>query len=68
MPTYSGDPYWLTARFTSKCRCGAEIPKGARAFYYPRTKTCLCEKCGEPAAREFDAAAADEAQYSGQSC
>ena len=38
----------MTARFHSKCPCANEIPRGARMFYAPRTKTALCEKpCGQ---------------------
>jgi len=59
---YSRDPYWLQARFASKCRkCGAQIKRGERIFYYPIEKTAYCEKCGQAASAEFDAAAMDEA-------
>ena len=63
MSRYSYDPYWLTARFPSKCsKCGCDIKKGARIFYYPRGKSALCEKdeCGGQASRDFNAAKADE--------
>ena len=74
MPRYSrgggsADPRWITARFASQCsRCGGVIRAGARVFYYPATKTVLCnvnEDCGAKASREFDAMAADERQYQG---
>jgi len=57
----------MTARFHSKCPCANEIPRGARMFYAPRTKTALCEKpCGQKASAEFAAAAQDEAFNNGQ--
>ncbi len=59
------DPYWLTARFDSKCKCDQAIRKGDRGFYYPNTKTLLCAKCSDKAAAEFSAAVADEAFMGG---
>jgi hypothetical protein len=56
----SGDPYWLNARFTSKCSCGASIRKGDRIFYYPKSKKALCTSCGERESAKFDAARFDE--------
>ena len=63
---YSGDPYWTTARFTSKCRnCGRVITKGERIFYYPKGKEVFCdlEGCGHQESRSFEAAAQDEWNY-----
>lgn len=59
------DPYWLTARFNSKCsnpKCGREIKKGERAFYFPNGKSIRCDRdeCGGQASRDFEAAKADE--------
>jgi hypothetical protein len=59
------DPYWLTVKFEGKCKCQEQIPKGRRCFYYPLTRTLLCEKCSEKAAAEFEAARADEAFMNG---
>lgn len=61
---YSGrslDPRWITAKFSSDCRCGHLIRKGESVFYYPTSKTALCQSCGDEAARFFTAAAEDEA-------
>ncbi len=67
MNRYAGDPRWLTARFVSKCTCGKSIRKGERIFYFPTTRTALCQQpCGEKAAAEFYAGAADEAFATGQ--
>lgn len=59
-----GDPRWITASYTSKCsRAGCPtvvIPKGARAFYYPLTRSMLCETCGKTAERDFNAQLFDE--------
>lgn len=58
---YSNDPYWLNARYPSKCRkCGHPIKKGDRIFYYPATRYTLCAACGYDAAQEFSALAFDE--------
>ena len=70
MSRYSGDPRWLTAKFDSKCSrkdCGATIKKGQRAFYYPSSRSCLCQKdeCGGQASRDFESARQDEAFMSG---
>lgn len=70
--TYSGDPYWLTARFASPCSqkgCTHQIQKGELAFYYPNGKKILCQgdDCGGQAARDFEAAKADESFYGGGS-
>jgi len=53
---YGGDPYWTTARFNSVCNCGCVIHKGQPIFYYPRSRTALCETCG----RRGDADLQDE--------
>lgn len=62
--TFPLDPRWITARFPSKCqKCKAAVPKGAAAFYYPRTRTLYGKACGcgDMAACEFEAMASDEA-------
>ena len=66
MRTYNNDPYWTKARFKSKChKCGKVINKGQDIFYYPNSKTVLCDAddCGQAASREFAAMAADEDFY-----
>lgn len=68
MNRYSGDPYWLTARFGGNCsRCQRPVKKGDRIFYYPKGKTVLCDgaDCGQEASAEFTAAAQDEALCNG---
>ena len=62
---YSRDPYYLTAKFASVCKCGAAVKKGERIFYYPSTRSALCPKCSEAAAADFNAAAQDEAMHNG---
>ena len=69
MPQYRDDPRWIEARYPGRChQCGREITKGARAFYYPKGRTLFCEAdaCGGAASRDFEAAAMDEALYSGR--
>jgi hypothetical protein len=60
-----GDPYWLTAKFSSACSnplCQRTIKKGEQVFYYPKTCRVLCnmEPCGKTASRDFEAAVFDE--------
>jgi len=64
--TYKGDPYWTTAKFTSKCcRCGESIHKGDNIFYYPKGKKVYCDRpdCGEREYAAFESAAQDEYFY-----
>jgi hypothetical protein len=63
MASYSNDPRWITARFSSKCsQCKTAINKGSSVYYYPATKTVLCDgdDCGGQAARDFEDARFDE--------
>ena len=52
MARYNRDPRWIRARYNGKCsECGAVIPKGAEAYYYPATRSILCENpCGQAGA------------------
>lgn len=62
MPRYRGDPRWITTRYPATCaKCEEKIPKGQRAFYFPRERRMFCGKCGEDDAAAFSAAAWDEA-------
>jgi DNA repair protein RadC len=63
---YSGDPYWLRAKFSGSCsRCKKEIKRGDRIFYYPKTKDVFCDgaPCGTAESSSFEAAAQDEFYY-----
>lgn len=62
---YSGDPYWLTAKFGNCSECHKPI-KGLRAFYYPNTKDIFCEECGEKHSADFQAHKQDEEFYNQQ--
>ncbi len=58
-------PRWISVQWPGTCqRCGQQIAKGARAFYYPSGKrgTIYCDrdKCGQACERDFDSAMADE--------
>jgi hypothetical protein len=59
------DPYWTTAKFDSTQPDGTKVKKGDRIFYYPATRTVLTGNKAEQAARDFQAAAQDEAMYNG---
>ena len=66
MPSYKGDPRWITTRYKGICsKCRKTLQKGARAFHYPNGRDTLCETCGEPAAERFAAEAADEDTLNG---
>lgn len=62
------DPHWITARWDGQCaKCGGKVVKNQRAFYYPATRSLYCQTCGQQGARDFEAAAFDEAVYAGRS-
>ena len=57
----SGDPRWLSVRYAGECAgCGASLPKGSRAFYWPKDKRLECAQCGESSERRFVAEVQDE--------
>jgi len=64
MPRYQRDPRWITLRRPGQCTaCKAPLPRGARAYYFPATRTlkgATC--CGAADANEasFNVAAFDE--------
>jgi hypothetical protein len=61
---YRGDPYWMTARFSSTCACGEhQVKKGERIFYYPNGRSAYGGKCAEAASRDFQSARFDEQGY-----
>lgn len=59
---YRDDPRWITARFPGVDRHGRAFIKGARVFFYPRSKTILTGEEADQASRDFEAARADELQ------
>ena len=64
----NNNPYWLAARFASKCsQCGATIPKGSQIFYYPINRHVLCSApaCGGAAAADYNSHAFDESVMGG---
>jgi len=63
MRRHPADPRWLTTKYRGTCAsCAGPIPKGASAFYYPRTRQLFCHKqsCGQAEARDFVSHAMDE--------
>lgn len=70
MKTYSGDPYWTTAKFAgpSANKDGTPIKRGDRIFYYPRGRQPFVGAEAEAASNDFQSCAQDEAFYSGESC
>ena len=66
MRRYAGDPRWITTRYRGTCaHCAGPIPKGAAAYYYPRTRDLFCNKasCGQAEAVDFVSHAMDEEAY-----
>lgn len=67
---YKGDPYWIELRYPGTCAgCGAKLPKGARAFYYPRGKKLFgsadaCCGSGDANSESFNEMARAEYAYS----
>jgi len=54
-------PYWLIIVRVGQCaKCQIKLPLKSRVWYYPLDKVMYCETCGEPMAREFQAAVDDE--------
>ena len=70
MPRYRSDPRWITTRFPSTCHaCSTVLPKGTRAYYFPKGRRIYGEKCCDAAARsaaDFEAAAFDDAMMQAQ--
>lgn len=63
---YKDDSRKIAVRYPCSCaKCETRLPKGALAYYWPRTQTLLCSDCGEPEYRSFLSAAADEDVYAG---
>ena len=62
---YSKDPRWLVARYPGRCKCGAEVKRGDRVFYWPIGKHVECSSCGAVSSERFELEAQDEAIYSG---
>jgi len=63
---YAGDPHRVDCRYPGKCaKCGAAIPKGGAAFYYPNGRHVYGSHCGcaEIQSAQFSAAAFDELVY-----
>lgn len=60
--SYSNDPRWITAKF-GNCKEGGCQLTGKQAFYYPISKECFCEKCGEKHSNDFNGAKFDECVY-----
>jgi hypothetical protein len=66
MTQRGGDPYWLRTKRLGTCSgCQQPIKVGQQAFWYPATRSLLCdaEPCGKKASRDFEAAKFDEQNY-----
>jgi hypothetical protein len=49
-----GDPYWLNAKYAGNCsKCKEGFLKGAKVFWYPRTRDIFYRKCAEEASADF---------------
>ena len=64
---YSGDPYWLTAKYAGTCAgCGKPFAKGEQVFRF-KNKKLFAESCGCGTfeSERFEMAAQDEYAYGG---
>ena len=63
---YSGDPYWLTARYAGKCAgCGKPFAKGSEVFRFKSGKLFAQDcGCGVSESERFEELAAQEYAYS----
>lgn len=58
---YKNDPVNIAAKFNGNCNiCGKSIKKGDPLYYWPATKTALCENCGAVEFARFISLALDE--------
>lgn len=64
---YGNDPRWITAKWAGVDFRGVPFNRGAEVLYYPRTKRIYTGAEAEKLWAEFQAAAADEDVYNGQS-
>ncbi len=63
--SYSGDPYWMTAKFPGVCaKTGEAFKKGDRVFYYPKERKAYAGAAAEAAAQDFKTCAEAEEFYS----
>lgn len=65
MNRYSKDPYWITAKWPGVDKHGTPFKKGDRVFYFPNGREIVAGEKAEQAARDFEAAAFDEAARNG---
>ncbi len=52
---YRRDPRWIVAKFSSACSCGKQIKRGDSIYYYPATRSAVCESCGKVGDRNLRA-------------
>lgn len=63
MVRYSGDPYWLNAKYPGQCKgCGKPFKKGDRVFRY-KDGSVYADECADKAYSDFMAAKQDEEFY-----
>lgn len=66
-----GDPHRITTRYPGECHeCGVAIPKGSRAWFWPKGKFLKCldaNGCGERDEARFHAEVEDEIMSGGWS-
>ena len=62
--TRGRDPHWITLRYAGKCtKCGASVPAGAQAFYFPNGRSVYGQDCcgaADDASRQFEAERFDD--------
>ena len=69
MKHYKNDPRQLTVKFPGTCAsCGARLPKGVNAYYYPTSKRLYCLACGEADFRLFLQSGLPQDAFEGSWC
>lgn len=61
---FNKDPHPLNAKFASKCgKCEKPIKKDDFCYYWPSTRSILCDTCGKPEYNSFLSSCQDEEVY-----
>lgn len=70
MPRYRQDPRWITLKYAARCsKCGESIAKGARAYWYPGSRSIYGDACGcaRDQERDFESHRQDEDEFTNAS-
>jgi hypothetical protein len=61
---FNNDPRQLQVKWACNCStCGAKLPKGVNAYYWPSSRKMYCLSCGDADFRQFLSSVEDEENY-----